>query len=256
MKRKLFPLILAWYLISIHTLLGGGNNSYIPKYSNPFTEPWRWQSFSELTNKGCRCMIEDSNNCLWFGIDGGVLKYDGMNWNYYPLPKNFYGLPVVSLCFSSDGYLYVATAKGINRFKQGKWETIPLNVDLGDKLEHPYNKIPIIEIRDKSIWIGTHQGVVRIKNNKTILYRDNGYYSDPNKFGELRKQPLFDVYSIFFDQAGKLWLGLLDGRIFQCQFVSDDIYANPIWRRVDTEGGYSKTKYPLIKVSFRVMYLL
>jgi signal transduction histidine kinase/AraC-like DNA-binding protein/ligand-binding sensor domain-containing protein/AmiR/NasT family two-component response regulator len=194
-------------------------------------------------------MIEDKDKCLWFGVDGGVLRYDGMNWNYYPLPKNLYGIPVVSLCFASDGWLYVGTNKGINKLKQDKWETIPLNVDLGDPLEHPYNKIPIVETSDKSIWIGTHQGVVRIKNNQTVLYRDNGYFSDPNKFGELRKQPLFDIYSIFVDKSGKLWLGLLDGRVFQCQFSSDNMTTNPTWRRVDTEGGYIKTKYPLIKIS-------
>jgi signal transduction histidine kinase/DNA-binding response OmpR family regulator/streptogramin lyase len=194
-------------------------------------------------------MIEDKDKFLWFGVDGGVLRYDGMNWNFYSLPNDFSGIPVVSLCFSSDGWLYAGTSKGINRFKNGKWQSISLNVNLGDPLEHPYNKIPIIEAGDGSIWIGSHQGAIRIKNNSTVLYRDDAVYTDPNKFGELRKLPGFDIYSIFEDKSGKIWFGLIDGRIYQCQFSNNNIIANASWHKVDTEGGYARTKYPLIKIT-------
>jgi signal transduction histidine kinase/DNA-binding response OmpR family regulator/ligand-binding sensor domain-containing protein len=236
-------------LLSVYLYPSGGGSSYSPQYSNPFTEPWRWQSFSELTGKGCRCMLEDKNKSLWFGINGGVMRYDGINWEFFALPKDFVDIPVVSLCFASDGSLYVGTYKGIKKLRQGKWISIPLNVDLGDPLEHPYNKIPIIESVDHSIWIGSHQGAIRIKDNNITLYRDNSVYQDPNKFGELRKQPLFDIYSIFEDKSGKMWFGLIDGRIFQCQFSNTNIAYNPQWRKVDTESGYVRTKYPLIKIT-------
>lgn len=224
-------------------------NNYKPKYSNPFTEPWRWESFSELIGKGARCMIEDSNGSLWFGVNGGVMKYDGMRWKYYSISKDTSDTPVVSLCFASDGSLYLGTAKGVSVFKNGRMKSINLNVDLGDPIEHPYNKIPIIESADKSIWIGTHQGAIRIKEKQIILYRENEVASDPAKFNEVKKMPLFDIYSIFEDNSGNMWFGLRDGRIFKCRVNDSNVSSNLSWTQVDTERGYARTKFPLIKIT-------
>jgi signal transduction histidine kinase/DNA-binding response OmpR family regulator/ligand-binding sensor domain-containing protein len=223
--------------------------NYTPKYANPITEQWRWESFSELIGRGCRCMIEDANHVLWFGVNGGVMRYDGMNWKYFSVTKDSSDIPVVSLCAASDGSLYVGTIKGISVLKNGNWKSIQLDVDLGDPIEHPYNKIPIIETADKSIFIGSHQGAVRIKDGKTSLYRDNTVYTNPAKFGELRRQSLFDVYSIFEDKTGKIWFGLRDGRVFQCKFLDNNVYSNLVWYKIDGEGGYVRTRYPMIKVT-------
>lgn len=194
-------------------------------------------------------MLEDPKGSLWFGVNGGVLRYDGLNWKYYALAEDSSNVSVVSLLFASDGSLYVGTAKGISVLKNESWKKIKLDVDLGDPIEHPYNKIPIIETSDKSIWIGSHQGAIRIKDDKTILYRDNGIYSEPSKFGELRKQPDFHVYSIYEDKGQNIWLGLIDGRITQSKINPQNYYENLPWKRIDNEAGYIRTKYPLIKVT-------
>ena len=96
---------------SLNFLFAAETKSYQPKYSNPFTEPWRWQTFPELVGKGCRCMLEDPKGSLWFGVNGGVLRYDGLNWKYYALAQDSSNVSVVSLLFASDGSLYVGTAK-------------------------------------------------------------------------------------------------------------------------------------------------
>lgn len=235
-------------ILNCGQLYGETNNSYLPQYSNPFTEPWRWQNFPELTGKGCRCMIEDKNGYLWFGVNGGVMSYDGMNWKYYSLSNDSSEIPVVSLCFAEDGSLYVGTIKGIFVLKNNKWRTLDLKVDFGNSTEHLYNiKIPIIQASDGSIWIGSYQGAIRIKNNKIILYRENGTYYDPAGFGLLRKLSLFEIYSIGQDKNGELWFGLIDGRIFKCQFDNNNLNINPSWHRVDTERGYVRSLFPLIK---------
>jgi signal transduction histidine kinase/DNA-binding response OmpR family regulator len=231
---------------------GGITNAtqpYQPKYSNPFTEPWRWQSFTELIGKGCRCMTEDSKGVLWFGVSGGVLQYNGLNWMYHPLFKDSVENPVVSLLCASDGSLYAGSNGGICVLKNGRWEKLKLDVALGDPFEHPYNKIPIIETADKSIWIGTHQGAVRIKDNRYYIYRDNAVYTDPKKFGELRKLPDFHVYSMFEDKNRNIFLGIIDGRILQGSIYQQDMHGNIPWRPVDSEPGYVRKKYPLIKVT-------
>ena len=149
LNNILFISILFFLLLN-NPFFASEKNSYIPKYSNPLTEPWRWQGYSELIGKGCRCMVEDNNGSLWFGVNDGVYRYDGINWKYFPLFKNS-NIPVVSLCISSDNSIYAGTAKGVSVLQKDRWELVPLNLDLGDPLEHPYNKIPIIEARDKSI---------------------------------------------------------------------------------------------------------
>lgn len=250
--RKLYNLfagiILSLILFSA-PLFAQSSGNYIPRYSNPFTEQWRWESFPELIGKGCRCMIEDDKKVLWFGVNNGVMRYDGMNWNFYALTKDSSEIPVVSLCSASDGSLYMGTAKGIYTLKNGKCKSISLNVDFGDPIDHPYNKIPIIEASDRSIFIGSHQGVIRIKGSKISLYRDNSVFTDPSKFSELKKLPLFDVYSIVEDNKGNLWLGLIDGRILECKINSADVYSNFTWLHVDEERSYVRVKYPMIRIA-------
>jgi signal transduction histidine kinase/DNA-binding response OmpR family regulator/ligand-binding sensor domain-containing protein len=252
---QLLVVTISSLLILSGSLFAQATNPYTPKLANPFSEPWRWQGFSELIGKGCRCMIEDKNDALWFGVNGGVYKYDGINWKFYSLTKDSSDIPVVSLCIDSEGSLYAGTTKGISKLKQGKWESIKIDLGLGDPVDHPYNKIPIIESSDHSIWIGTHQGSVRIKDGQMTLYRENEVYSDlqqkENKyiFDDLQKLSPFDVYNIFQDKSGKVWFGLRDGRIYNCQFNGYDLKTNPKWYRVDTEKGYVKTRFPLIKIS-------
>ncbi len=229
--------------------LAAETKSFQPKYSNPFTEPWRWQTFPELVGKGCRTMIEDSNGSLWFGVNGGVLRYNGINWKFYSISKDSSEVPVVSLLQASDGSIYIGTTSGISVIKNDKLKNLKLDLDFGDQYEHPYNKIPIIESYDKSIWIGSHQGALRIKDNKTVLYRDNYIYTDPLKFVELKKQSGFHIYSIFQDKNQNILLGLIDGRILQGRINPQNYYENLTWNRIDTEAGYVRSKYPLIKVT-------
>jgi len=194
-------------------------------------------------------MLEDKNGTLWFGVNGGVLHYDGLNWKFYPISNSSSETPVVSLLYTSDGLLYAGSTSGINVLKNGAWKKIKLNVEFGDPLEHPYNKIPIIEASDKSIWIGSHQGAIRIKDNKVVLYRYNSIFSDPSKFGELKGQPDFHVYSIFEDKKQNIWMSLIDGTVLQTQIKSYNFYENLLWKRVDSEPGYVRARYPMIKVT-------
>ena len=56
---------------------------YYPQISDPIREPWRWHSFPELSGQGVRCMTEAWDGSMWFGIDNGVVQYDGLTWTYY-----------------------------------------------------------------------------------------------------------------------------------------------------------------------------
>ncbi|MDP6040717.1 MAG: two-component regulator propeller domain-containing protein, partial [Candidatus Latescibacteria bacterium] len=87
---------------------------YTPVHPDPVLEPWRWRSFPELKGLGLQCLAEDRNGNIWFGINHGVMRYDGINWTSYPTSLS--GGPVQSLCATRDGRLYAGTALGISRF--------------------------------------------------------------------------------------------------------------------------------------------
>jgi hypothetical protein len=56
---------------------------YQPVHPDPVLEPWRWRSFLELKGQGLICLIEDRGGAIWFGVDQGVLRYDGVHWTAF-----------------------------------------------------------------------------------------------------------------------------------------------------------------------------
>ena len=58
---------------------------YQPQLRDPMLEPWRWRSFSQLEGKGLRCLAEDADGNIWFGINRGTIRYDGLRWEAYEI---------------------------------------------------------------------------------------------------------------------------------------------------------------------------
>jgi len=171
MKYKFNLLFIS--LIVLYTpfsiIMANAPKKYVPQYSNPFSESWRWRSYPELNGRGCRCMVEDNDGTLWFGVSGGVLRYDGLEWDYYSISEDSSDIPVVSLCVATDGSIYAGTSEGISKYSNNKWQKLNLNFEFGDPDEYYLNKIPIINSSDGSVWIGTKQGAVRIKDDKSNI---------------------------------------------------------------------------------------
>jgi len=220
---------------------------YTPQYSNPFSESWRWRNYPELNGLGCRCMVEDNEGILWFGVSGGVVRYDGLKWNFLSISEDTSDVPVVSLCVAGDGSIYAGTIEGISKFVNNKWEKLNLNFDFGDSTEYYLNKIPIISSSDGSIWVGTKQGAIRIVGDETILYRPDTIISDIHSdkiFDSITDS--FDIYSIFENEIGELWFGLRDGKLYKYRLSNFKIKSLHNWQRVDTENNYTIIKHPLI----------
>jgi len=230
--------------------------SFKPKLVEPIVETWRWQNFPELNGLGCQCMTEDKTGVLWFGILGGVMRYDGLNWKFIPLIKDKPRVPIITLYSSSDSLIYAGSSEGIFVFRDNSWEKLTIDLDFGDPNDFPYNRFPIFETSDGSIWIGARQGALRIKNGDLSLFREEISYNNLQredskpKFKQIKSLIPFDIYSISEDEAGSIWFGLRDGRLYKSR-VNEDKSGEPIisWKRVDKENGYDKARYPLIEIS-------
>jgi hypothetical protein len=81
-------------------------------------------------------MVEENNGTLWFGVSGGVLRYDGLEWDFFSIFEDSSDIPVVSLCIAIDGSIYAGTIECISKYSNNKWEKLNLNFEFGDPNEY------------------------------------------------------------------------------------------------------------------------
>jgi len=228
-----------------------GATPFTPRYADPLTEPYRWQLIPELSGKGFRCMVEDSSGTVWFGVNGGVLCYDGLQWKFHVLNPLWKNEPIVALCAAHDGTLYAGTPKGVCRYCNDAWQILPITLDLADTSDYPNNRFPILEASDHSIWIGTHQGALRLKKDEMILYRSDGVYFSKGKAtgftnSTLKALPLFNVYSLYEEGPRRLWVGLTDGRIYRFDPDEKASAGTPQWHSWDEASGFRQAEFPCL----------
>jgi hypothetical protein len=63
---------LALLVLGLVAAEGWAVQPYQPVHPDPVLEPWRWTVFPELKGLGLRCMAEDRDGRMWFGVDDGV----------------------------------------------------------------------------------------------------------------------------------------------------------------------------------------
>jgi signal transduction histidine kinase/ligand-binding sensor domain-containing protein len=137
---------------------------YRPESPDPVLEKWRWRSYAELRGLGLRCMAEDKDGKMWFGVDEGVRCYDGRIWRDYTAEDGLPGDQVRALCATRDGAIYAGSVLGLCRFRNGVWERIfPVDRDLPVFVED------IVEAVDGTVWAGTGWGVLRLDADGTVL---------------------------------------------------------------------------------------
>ncbi len=223
---------------------------YVPSQIDPLTEPYRWQLISELSGKSCRCMVEDPDHTMWFGVKGGVLAYDGAKWQMHDIQELGETEPVVALCAANDHSLYAGTPRAVYRYYAGKWQNLDIHLNFADTLDYPNNKYSILETPDHSIWIGTHQGLLRIKNQQMMLYRREGIYSSTENTttgfvnDSVKNLPLCNVYNLYYEKPNHLWIGLTDGQIFRLEINSE---SRPVvWQKMSDRANFRQAAFPTI----------
>lgn len=139
--------------------------NYVPKFSDPVNEPWRWRGFPELNGLGLRCMTEGPNGQLWFGTDEGVHVYNGLNWTVWGVQHGLLGAPVYALCKSPDGSIYAGTEQGISQFENGSWQRV---FPLMGNIHWPVSNMMVG--KDKSIWASTPFGALQLVGKRVTLH--------------------------------------------------------------------------------------
>ncbi|MEQ9408949.1 MAG: PAS domain S-box protein [Fuerstiella sp.] len=117
-----------WYLPLLTVLVWNVTASvrseepYRLRMTDPLLDSWRWTGMPELKGKGLRCLAEGPDKAMWFGVDLGALKYDGINWKTYAYAE---GLPepVRDFAATDDG-LFCITRSTVFRLSDETWKPV------------------------------------------------------------------------------------------------------------------------------------
>ena len=145
---------------------------YQPVHPDPVLEPWRWTHYPELRGLGLRCMAEDKEGRIWFGVDDGVLVYDGVTWTEYTESDGVYGSPVNALCAGRDGSMYVGTQLGICQWKGEAWSRV-----FPEQHDVPWIIRDIAQASDGSLWAGARFGLIHVTRDGIEVYIADGWES-------------------------------------------------------------------------------
>jgi ligand-binding sensor domain-containing protein len=131
-QQALFSLVLS--ILSVTAALSSANaeTPYHPQLTDCLTESWRWREFPQLKGRGLNCLSEGPDGAMWFGVDGGALRYDGRQWTEF---GSSHGLPTTATAFAAtDDDLFAATNSAVFAFGNEAWvEVFPGSTDRGSR---------------------------------------------------------------------------------------------------------------------------
>jgi serine phosphatase RsbU (regulator of sigma subunit)/ligand-binding sensor domain-containing protein len=116
-------------LLFIFTILLLNCYSQIPKYEISYYSVREYGKGFESTNWNC---IQDKNGVLYFGNAGGLLQYDGINWNFISVKKQSAWIKAITI--NKENVIYIGAQNEFGYLKteaSGKFTYISLS----DKLK-------------------------------------------------------------------------------------------------------------------------
>jgi len=154
----------------------------------------------------CSAIAQDQRGLLWFGTQGGLVRYDGYEFRVFRSnpadPKTLAGNYVRSLLAASDGRLWIGTFSGGLSVFDPRTETF---TRFGRK-SLGYDRVEgLAEDRGGRIWIATAAGLDRLdpRTGKVAHFRHDP--KDPGTIADDR------VRGLLVDREGRLWAGSRDG---------------------------------------------
>jgi len=144
--------------------------------------------------------------CVWLGLYGSGLDKLDLDTkeikHFVPSPdKNSLSDVYISdLLYSNDGYLWIATSRGLNRFNPITNNFTFFNHSYSDTNSISNDIIIVLFVdRKNNLWVGTDKGLNKYvkEENRFIRY----FFGDDN---EINANTFF---SIAEDHTGKIWLG-------------------------------------------------
>ncbi|MCP5045970.1 MAG: protein kinase [bacterium] len=166
--------------------LGGGLLRYKNGIFKQFTKK------DGISASAIYSIYEDAAGNLWIGTDGGGLNRLKAGEDHFTVYNEKNGLPsniVKAIHMDSEKKLWVGTTKGLSRFQNNSFHSLPGDVPPPDEAINV-----ILEDSRKNLWVGTIQGLYRLEEGKF------------EKIKVKEETSKIDIIDIFEDSDGNLWL--------------------------------------------------
>ena len=153
-----------------------------------------------LSNNGVRAICQDRYGFMWFGLDNGLCRYDGVRIVTYRHNIRSYDQFVPSLYADDDG-LWIGTGHGLTRMLFNNERFTPFTMKAEDGKAITSTVLAITADKRGRLWISTQgQGVFRFDEAENSLR----HYAFNDANGE--------VTQVVIDRDGSVWAVPRQGR--------------------------------------------
>ncbi len=144
-----------------------------------------------LAGMTVNAILQDRQGYLWFGTDGGVSRFDGVEFITYTRENGLAGNLINSIILDNEGNLWFGGGGGVTKY-DGKLFTAYTEDD--GLLSNRITKI--IQDRQKNFWMGTQgDGLWKFDGERFTVYTtDDGL-------------PHNVIHALAEDSEGNIWLG-------------------------------------------------
>ena len=159
----------------------------------------------------CTAIAQDARGFLWFGTQGGLVRYDGYEFRVHRSnsadPATLAGNYVRALLAASDGRLWAGTfSGGLSVFDPRTEQFERFQHDPRNPASLAYDRVEgLAEDRSGRIWIATTAGLDRLDPRTRRVEHFRHDSRDPRSLAEDR------VRGVLVDHRGVLWVGTRDG---------------------------------------------
>ncbi len=214
-RRKMVDMRKLLLLVLWLPFWAAAQDRYVPQFADPMLEDWRYSYFPELDDKGVRSIASSKdNNTYWFGLDSGVVSYDGFDWLHYGLKDGLSGLPVQKIFIDKQDQIFAATAHGLFLFNDHRWQNL---FEASANIRFSFKSIA--QLNSGNIVCGTTHGAIFVTIDETYLLTTKRKWENAKtlipdfRFVELPSELLIDndfdnISDVFEVSPGQLWLAV------------------------------------------------
>lgn len=165
-----------------------------------------WQPAEEAARNTVKAIVQTMDGFLWVGTDGGLARFDGVQFEFFPMTSNGSTADerINTLSVDKAGTLFVGTGgKGLFQFENGNWSRHILSSNLDGII------LTTGSTRDGSLWIGTRVGMGLVDSKGRFFTLGNRQSGD-RPYRELAAK---SVRSVVDNDDGTFWVGAGDDLI-------------------------------------------
>lgn len=141
--------------------------------------------------KAINCLLQDREDYVWVGTDAGLYQLRPRLMRAYSVAEGLPHPECWSVCEAPDGAIWVGTARGVARIKDGQAQTVPGEPRVGGSL---------VVDRDNTLWLADF-------SNGFLAWRPgsetNRFWNSPPPDAATGVSP----EALYLDRSGQLWVG-------------------------------------------------